>query len=493
MKAIYNCTEIQDKIKACWLGKSIGGTIGAPYEWKREFEEVTGFTTPPGKMFPNDDLDLQLIWLLAMEIEGPKGITPSVLGEYWITNIPPYWNEYGNGKANLKMGLLPPFSGEYANEKWKTSNGAWIRSEIWACLAPGVPEIALKYAMMDASVDHGIDEGTFAAIFTASLQCNGFFETDIKKNIEYALQQIPQDSRVAKAIALTIECYEKKIPARETRNMLIKQSEDIGWFQAPANVGFAVLGLLYGEGDFKKSVLHTVNCGDDADCSCGMVGSVLGIMFGTKIIPEDWSRHVGDAIITTAVNGAECRLPLNCTELSERVYKLIPQVLKHGGIETVFKDGVNSVIEGDIKLEDIRHANLYTGAKLSENPLSYQAVDNTLMYGHLEFEELPVAKSGNPIVAHLKLINRHRDPRQLCFRAFLPEGWSAEYKRSEFMQQFYCQLVTPVFERADYDYDCEWTITITPGENIDAINRIPIEITSPGRPTAIYFPIILLG
>lgn len=492
MEVIYNRTEIEDKIKACWLGKSIGGTIGAPYEWKREFDEVKGFTTPEGAMFPNDDLDLQLIWLMAVEIEGPKGITPSVLGEYWITNIPPYWNEYGVGKANLQMGLLPPLSGEYANEKWKTSNGAWIRSEIWACLAPGIPEVALKYAFMDASVDHGISEGTYAEIFTASLECNAFLEKDIRANIEYALRQIPQESRMAKAIKLAIDCYDKDVPIRDARNMLVEQSKDIGWFQAPGNVGFVVLGLLYGEGDFKKSILCTVNCGDDADCTCGAVGSILGITFGTKAIPDDWRSYVGDGIITTAVNGAECRLPQNCTELTERVVKLIPKVLQHAGIETVFDDCETS-LQGNISMEDARHANLYSAKQLEMNPLCYLAVDDTMMYGYLEFDSMPVAKCGEPITARLKLVNRHRDFKNLSFRAFLPEGWTAEYSKSEFMQQFYCQLIEPIFDEPHYKCDCEWTITITPGENIGSFTRIPVEITIAGRPTAIYFPITILG
>lgn len=49
--------------------------------------------------------------------------------------------------------------------------------------------------------------------------------------------------------------------------MLVKDSEDLGWFQAPANVGFVTLGLLYGEGDFKRSLILAVDCGDDTDCT----------------------------------------------------------------------------------------------------------------------------------------------------------------------------------------------------------------------------------
>ena len=66
-------------------------------------------------------------------------------------------------------GFLPPISGELFNSQWQHSNGAWIRTEIWASLYPGHVEKAIRCAFEDASVDHGFGEGTYAAIFVAAL------------------------------------------------------------------------------------------------------------------------------------------------------------------------------------------------------------------------------------------------------------------------------------------------------------------------------------
>ena len=118
---------LRDKIHACWIGKNIGGTIGGPYEWRQDILDVQGFSSAKGEPLPNDDLDLQLIWLCAMEEMGPYQLTARELGEYWLAYIPPHWNEYGIGKANMKSGILPPLCGEYTNEFWRHSNGAWIR------------------------------------------------------------------------------------------------------------------------------------------------------------------------------------------------------------------------------------------------------------------------------------------------------------------------------------------------------------------------------
>ena len=105
-----NYEAYKDKVSACWIGKNIGGTIGTPYEGMRELLDVKGFNSEPGEPLPNDDLDLQLIWLHALENEGAHKISASLLGEYWLDLITPYWNEYGIGKlGGCGSGTRPDF------------------------------------------------------------------------------------------------------------------------------------------------------------------------------------------------------------------------------------------------------------------------------------------------------------------------------------------------------------------------------------------------
>ena len=108
-------TQLKEKLLGCWNGKNIGGALGAPFEAQRGVFDITYYTketleNPP----PNDDLDLQLVWLNAVEKFG-KFVNSEILGEYWLTYIIPDWVEYGSGKANLRSGLLPPLSGYMDN------------------------------------------------------------------------------------------------------------------------------------------------------------------------------------------------------------------------------------------------------------------------------------------------------------------------------------------------------------------------------------------
>lgn len=341
-----NYANYKDKVYACWLGKNIGGTLGGPYEGTREKLNVTGFSSPKGEPLPNDDLDLQLIWFVAIRREGAKNFSAEKLGDYWLTYQMGDPNEYGIAKNNMHLGLFPHVCGDYNNE-WKHSNGAWIRTEVWACLAPACPEVAVRYACEDARVDHGTGEGTFAAMFVAAMESCAFAVGDLRKLINIALARIPQNCRTAQTVRLVCDCFDEGKSADETRQLILQQNADIGdgWFQAPSNVGFVVLGLLYGNGDFKKSVLYAVNCGDDTDCTAGTVGAIMGLLYGTKGIPDDWKEYVGDRIVTAFINTTGCPwlFPKTCTEFTEQIVDFAPAVLIENYTDVRITDGEDKI------------------------------------------------------------------------------------------------------------------------------------------------------
>jgi len=193
----------KDKMAGCWMGKNIGGVLGAPFEGKRGVFNVDFYVQElSGHPPANDDLDLQLVWLNAVEEYG-SGINASILGEYWLSFIIPHWVEYGSAKNNLRMGIVPPLSG-YLENPYRDSCGCFIRSELWACIAPGNPQIAAKYAYEDAIVDHS-SEGMHAEVFCAALQSAAFVETDFYQLIEIGLSYIPKDSGVTNAVRVALQ------------------------------------------------------------------------------------------------------------------------------------------------------------------------------------------------------------------------------------------------------------------------------------------------
>ena len=173
--------EYYDKVKGCYLGKNIGGTLGAPFECYRGVYDIDGFMQDVSSPIPNDDVDLQLVWLAAVEQEGRR-IDSHVLAEYWDYYVTAVISEYGTGKNNFNKGIMPPHTGYLRNFN-RDSNGAWIRTEIWACLCAGNPMLAATYAYYDSCVDHS-DEGVNSAVFIAAVQAAAFFESDVHKLLD---------------------------------------------------------------------------------------------------------------------------------------------------------------------------------------------------------------------------------------------------------------------------------------------------------------------
>jgi ADP-ribosylglycohydrolase len=212
--------EYMDKMRGCWLGKSIGGTLGAPFEPTRGAFDIDYYTVDLSSgMLPNDDLDLQLVWLNAAE-RFKTEVNAGILADYWMLGIVPNWAEYGVAKSNLRFGITASASGKY-NNRFKDSNGAWIRSEIWACLAPGHPEIAVKYAFEDACVDHA-DEGVYGEIFIAAIESAAFVESDKFELIDIGLSYIPKNCACARAVRRVIELYRSGLDWKETRYQLMR-------------------------------------------------------------------------------------------------------------------------------------------------------------------------------------------------------------------------------------------------------------------------------
>jgi hypothetical protein len=85
-----------------------------------------------------------------------------------------------------------------------------------------------------------------------------------------------------------------------------------------------MIGWLYGDDDFGKSLCIAVNCGDDTDCTGATMGSILGILYGTAIIPERWRAPIGDGIKTVAISGFEP--PANLQILTDKTVAMQKKV-----------------------------------------------------------------------------------------------------------------------------------------------------------------------
>lgn len=307
-----------DKVYGCWLGKNIGGTLGGPVEGKMELMNHTFYVQKfDGTPMENDDLDLQLLNLHAIEQYGIN-ITSRHIATEWKSHVFFNMDEYALFLSNARREVQTPISGHFNNE-FTDCMGSPIRSEIWAVLSPGNPELAAHFAYQDAIVDHAGGEGVFGEVFFAALESMAFENSDLEEITNKALTFIPNNCITAMAIKDLLNYYKNNVDWLVARQKLIDDYGTPNFCFAPLNIAFTMLGLFYGE-DFSDKLLKALNCGYDTDCTAATAGSILGIMYGADSIPRKWIDPIGTSIVTCPqVNGF--RIPKDIAELTERSIK----------------------------------------------------------------------------------------------------------------------------------------------------------------------------
>ena len=306
--------RFRDKVYACWMGKNIGGTLGGPLEGIMELLDVKGYTQEFVTAVENDDLDLQLVNLHCLEQYAGQ-VTSANLAKEWLSHVHFQFDEYGHALTNMRKGLRPPLSGCF-NNFFTDCMGSPIRSELWGIVCAGKPELAAYYACQDACVDHAGGEGVWGEVFFAVLECLAFEEENVEKLIEAALSRIPEDCRTAGAVRLLLQSWREKKSWQENRELLIKEFGGENFTDAPLNIAFTLMGLLYGKG-FTEQLLITADCGYDTDCTCATLGSILGILYGTAYLDEQWVKPLGEKILVSSpVYGFDA--PETIGELTDR-------------------------------------------------------------------------------------------------------------------------------------------------------------------------------
>ncbi len=495
-----NEKDFRDKVLGCWIGKNIGGTIGAPFEWKRQVNNVKFYVQDlKGNPLPNDDLDIQLLWLAAIEQHG-LDLTPNTLAEYWCSYVTPHWAEYGTGKINMRSGLPPPISGTFGN-MYKHSCGAYIRSEIWACISPGMPNVAAKLATKDAILDHGDGEGSWAEIFMAALESAAFVEKDIYKLIDIGLSYIPKDCGVAKAVNTTVKCYKSKKTWLQMRDEVLKHhrggftymyvsdedkkkgfKDGVLGYDVPSNIAFTIAPLLYGGKDFAKVQCMAVNLGEDTDCTAATAGSIWGIIYGAKAIPQKWLEPIGRSIATIVLDLGDIgwAIPKDVDNLTERTVNLAKQNLFKNKSDLISCTEPTDL--SDLKIDSLKCKD--NGKELQQR-LKTPAYDFDLFTVFVDYGDAPVIKTGIPKKVNVKIVHTHRTHQtNLSMHWYLPEGWTVTPS-----QDAYALGVQPHLGGMNLAFDFEFTAA----KLAKSMNRAVLEITIEGRPTVMLVPLTLLN
>lgn len=202
--------------------------------------------------------------------------------------------------CNFVRGFEPPESAIYKNP-YREWIGAQIRGDYFGYINPGNPALAAEMAFRDASISH-IKNGIYGEMFVAAMLASAAVTSNIEDILLGGLAEIPYSSRLYEAIAEIMADYKNNIPQKECFDKIHKRFDEYtghDWCHTISNAMIVAASLLYGKGDYGKSICMAVETGFDTDCNGATVGSILGMVLGISGIDTAWTKPINDILHTS--------------------------------------------------------------------------------------------------------------------------------------------------------------------------------------------------
>ena len=327
--------QLKEKIRGAWLGRAVGCLLGKPVEGfmsedllpmlknsgnyplqryinsadvPQEFYEkypyplaCKPFGDTVDGMPVDDDTNYTVLAQLLIEKYG-RDFTSFDLSRLWLDTQrkDAYCTAERVAYKNFVNGLVPPQSAQYKNP-YREWIGAQIRGDYFGYINPGKAELAAEMAFRDASMTH-IKNGIYGEMWVSAMIACAAVTDSIKDIIFGGMAEIPQTSRLYEALQQLLSDWENGV----TQEVCFAKIHEIfnehdwhDWSHTICNALVVAAALLYGAGDFSRSICMAVETGFDTDCNGATVGSVLGMRNGASCIGEQWLKPLNDTIHTS--------------------------------------------------------------------------------------------------------------------------------------------------------------------------------------------------
>ena len=275
------------------------GTPGSLRYWKSPVED---YTRQNMRFVPvDDDIMYTLEGLLIMEEYG-RNFTSEDVGNSWLKYVPYGYTAEEAALRNLKNGLKGT-EAAIDHNPYLQLIGADIRSDPWAYMAPGHPELAAEFSYRDAMISHRRN-GVYGAMYFAAAESIAFCVDDPMDALRLALNEIPSECLLARSIRWAFKECPNIHNYAEAREAVNKRFPDMPIAHTLNNACLTVFGIYLGGRDFTKVISETVAMGLDNDCTAATAGSIVGAVIGKSGIPEHWYNKFNNTVVSY-LNGIE--------------------------------------------------------------------------------------------------------------------------------------------------------------------------------------------
>lgn len=307
--------QLKNKIKGGWAGQTIGVTFGGPIEFKFNGTFIQNYqpihwnddyirktmTETPGLY---DDIYMDLTFVDVLERVGLDAPVDSFAQAFAHADYK-LWHANQAARYNILNGMKAPESGHWQNSPHADDIDYQIESDFSGLMNPGMPNSA---STVSDKIGHIMNygDGWYGGVYVGAMYTIAFVSDDINFIVNEALKTIPEQSRYYKVMSDVIKWHEQYPEDWQQTwfELQKKWSEDLHCpdgvyaafnIDATINSAYVIMGLLYGNGDFSKTMEITSRAGQDADCNPSTAGGILGTMLGYVKIPPYWKGGLKEA------------------------------------------------------------------------------------------------------------------------------------------------------------------------------------------------------
>lgn len=296
---------LEDKIRGGWAGQMIGVSYGAPTEFRFNGRIIEGPIPWQPEDVSNaivqDDLYVEMTFAEVMDRFGLSATTEQY-GEMFKDSKYALWHANAAARRLLNRGIKAPGSG---HPKWNIHANDidfQIESDFIGLMAPGLPREASRYAdRVGRVMNHG--DGLYGGMFFAGMYAAAFFESEPERVVRAGLGSIPEGSGYARVVRDVLAGFREhpedwrrtwqRITERWDRDDPCPDGALRPFnIDARLNGAWVVLGLLYGRGDFARTLEVATRAGQDSDCNPSSAAGILGVILGYERIPDVWKAGI---------------------------------------------------------------------------------------------------------------------------------------------------------------------------------------------------------
>jgi hypothetical protein len=296
---------LEDKIRGGWAGQMIGVSYGAPTEFRALAKvydaEIKWSPEMVANAIDQDDLYVEMTFAEVMDRIGLSATTAQY-GDMFRDAKYSLWHANAGARRNLSRGIRAPLSGHPRYNIHANDIDFQIESDFIGLMCPGLPRCSNRYADRVGHVmNYG--DGVYGGMLFGAMYAAAFFETDPRRVVEEALRSLPAASGYAAVVrdvlawhAQSPDDWRKTWEALEAKwdkdDVCPDGSGSPFNIDARLNGAYVVLGLLYGGGDFARTLEISTRAGQDSDCNPSSAAGILGVMLGYRAIPDRFKSGI---------------------------------------------------------------------------------------------------------------------------------------------------------------------------------------------------------